>query len=334
MKKNIKNSLIITILFLLVFILKPLSTNAMIEKSSYINVKDELNMDVSNILSISLNFSTDNIINPNDAAKFGLVGEIENKTFYDKNYKLKVSYYDEKYDLLAENEFIKVAKARCINCNSLDKFVELMSDVNSLNDKDISKIIYYMITIDVDEISPNTNNDYDYDYDYTLNKYDVNIKVNENNTYDIKETINAYFNVPRHGIYKIIPYENIVTRLDNTKIKNKAKISNIYVNDSYSINMENNNYIIQIGSSSKTFVGEKEYIIKYNYNIGNDKSKKFDEFYFNIIGTEWDTQISNITFSINMPKEFDKNKLGFSKGEYGIVDSSDIEYEVNLMENN
>ena len=42
-----------------------------------------------------------------------------------------------------------------------------------------------------------------------------------------------------------------------------------------------------------------------------------DDTYFNIIGTEWDTTISNVTFKITMPKEFDASKIGFSVGRYG-----------------
>ena len=34
--------------------------------------------------------------------------------------------------------------------------------------------------------------------DYTIEKYDINMVVNENNTFDITETITAYFHVPKH----------------------------------------------------------------------------------------------------------------------------------------
>jgi len=34
--------------------------------------------------------------------------------------------------------------------------------------------------------------------DYTIEKYDINMVVNENNTFDITETITVYFHVPKH----------------------------------------------------------------------------------------------------------------------------------------
>lgn len=165
-------------------------------------------------------------------------------------------------------------------------------------------------------------------YDYTLDNYDVNINVNEDNTFDITETINAFFNVPKHGIYRKIPTKNKVVRLDGTTSYNRAKISDIEVYDNYTTSTKNGNKVIKIGDADVTLTGEKQYTIKYVYNLGKDTGKDYDEFYYNIIGDEWDTTISNVTFTITMPKEFDESKLGFSSGVAGSVDNGDIYYSV------
>ena len=65
--------------------------------------------------------------------------------------------------------------------------------------------------------------------DYVINSYDIDIVVNENNTLDITETIRAYFYVPKHGIFRKIPINNEVKRLDGTVSKNRAQISNLKV---------------------------------------------------------------------------------------------------------
>lgn len=166
------------------------------------------------------------------------------------------------------------------------------------------------------------------EYDYTLDSYDVSINVNENNTFDITETIDAFFNTEKHGIFRKIPTKNKVVRLDGTTSYNRAKISDIEVNENFTTSNENGNKVIKIGDADITLTGEKEYKISYLYNLGKDTGKDYDEFYYNIIGNEWDTTISNVTFTITMPKEFDESKLGFSKGTYGTVDSSDIYYSV------
>lgn len=172
-------------------------------------------------------------------------------------------------------------------------------------------------------LSYNTNSD------YILNSYDINVIVNEDNTLNITEKIGAYFYIEKHGIFRKIPLRNEVTRLDGTTSKNRAKISNVKVSDNYSLSTSGGYKVIKIGSSNYTLTGQKNYEISYLYDLGKDKEKKYDELYFNLIGSEWDTSISNITFTITMPKEFDSSKLGFSSGTVGSTDSSKITYNVN-----
>lgn len=164
---------------------------------------------------------------------------------------------------------------------------------------------------------------------YSIEAYDINMIVNENNTFDITETISVNFTgSDKHGIYRKIPLKNKVERLDGTTSTNKAEISNISVSDNYTTSNENGYKVIKIGSSSQTVKGNKTYTIKYTYDIGEDPLKDADELYFNLIGDEWDVVISNVTFTITMPKEFDKSTLGFSLGNKYSTDSSNVTYTV------
>ena len=185
---------------------------------------------------------------------------------------------------------------------------------------------YAISDYDLVSLTPSKNDNYS-SYDYVIDKYDINIIVNENNTFDVTETIDTYFNVPKHGIFRTIPLKNTIKRLDGTTSTNRTQI-NVSVNAENSTSKEEGNYQIKIGSDSETLTGEKEYIIKYTYNLGKDPVKDYDELYYNIIGNEWDTVIGNITFSITMPKSFDSSKLGFSAGRVGSTDSSKIKYSV------
>lgn len=117
-------------------------------------------------------------------------------------------------------------------------------------------------------------------------------------------------------------------REDGTKSKNSAKITQIYVNEKYKEYKENGYKILQIGDSNEYCKGEKEYEIKYKYDIGKDPLKDKDELYFNLIGNQWDSKINKVTFKITMPKAFDKSLLGFSSGDLGSTDSSNISYDV------
>ncbi len=165
--------------------------------------------------------------------------------------------------------------------------------------------------------------------DYEIKSYDITIKVNENNILDITEEISAFFNTAKHGIFRKIPLKNTVTRLDGTTETNDATIRDITVNEQYTVYLEGKYKVIKIGDPNMMITGDENYHISYKYNLGKDKSNKYDELYFNLIGSEWDTTISNITFKIIMPKTFDLSRLGFSSGAPGSTDSSNITYTVN-----
>lgn len=198
-------------------------------------------------------------------------------------------------------------------------------------------IIYMLFLISIPCISNAANTTYNYNYnynfntytyDYTIEDYKIDMVVNEDNSFDITETITANFNKAKHGIFRKIPIRNSVKRADGTKSDNKAKISKISVNDKYTTSTEDGYKEIKIGDKDKTVRGKRTYTIKYNYNIGRDPLKDVDELYFNLIGTEWDTTIKNVDFKITMPKEFDSSLLGMSRGKYGSGDSTNITYEV------
>ena len=198
----------------------------------------------------------------------------------------------------------------------------LTKQTSLVNTNDTSSITHFSSN------TPSKNSQYN-SYDYVIDKYNIDIIVNENNTFDITETITAYFNVSKHGIYRKIPLKNTITRLDGSTSTNRTQVTNASVDNEYTTSHENGNYILKIGSENNTLIGEQKYIIKYTYNLGKDPVKDYDELYYNIIGNEWDTVIGNINFSITMPKEFDSSKLGFASGIIGSTDNSKVEYHVN-----
>jgi uncharacterized membrane protein YgcG len=168
-----------------------------------------------------------------------------------------------------------------------------------------------------------------YSYDYQINSYNINMIVNLNNTMDITENIGAYFNIYKHGIFRKLPIKNKVERLDGTVSNNNVQISNILVSGLSTMYNENGYKVIKIGDPNNTLIGAQNYTIKYLYNIGKDTGKDYDELYFDLIGSDWDTTVDKVSFSIQMPKEFDKAKIGFSSGTKYSTYSNDVTYTVN-----
>ncbi len=335
--KKILKKFFFMILLIISIVFLPYNVNAL--STNYKNINEEivsLNDDNSSFQFKNVNFKNwSNLKYPS----FGLGGVVYNGNNYDVSFLAIATYYDSNYNLIAttyDNQFIPAGQY-----NSYSHMSNLSEIKSGYTANDIA---YYKLDIEInkketinnnssitnnnsDSIIPSQNNNYK-SYDYVIDKYNIDIVVNENNTFDITETITAYFNVPKHGIYRTLPFKNSITRLDGTVSKNKVQISNLSVNNKYKTSRENGNYKIKIGSANKTLTGEQTYVIKYTYNIGKDPLKNKDELYYNIIGTDWDTVIGNISFSITMPKEFDEKLLGFSAGTQGSTNSNNVNYTV------
>ena len=190
---------------------------------------------------------------------------------------------------------------------------------------------YYNYVYNDDDDDDIFNDNYNNLYDYYIESYNVDINVSNDNSYDIKETIVAYFNKEKHGIIRNIPTRNTVTRTDGSTNTNRAKITNVNVNEKYSLSRGADEVKLKIGDAGTVLTGRHTYQISYTYNIGNDKLKDADEFYLNLIGNQWDTNINKLTFTITMPKDFDTDKIGFSVGKYGksgILDDGYFNYSV------
>ena len=189
-------------------------------------------------------------------------------------------------------------------------------------------VVIFFIIISMTLLIPNDSIAVTETNDYYIKSYNINMTVNEDNTFDITENITAYFNVPKHGIYRKIPLKNSITRTDGTKSSNRAKITDINVDAEFTTYNESGYKVIKIGNADSTLTGQYSYTIQYKYNIGKDPLKNADELYFNLIGDEWNTNINKVSFNIIMPKSFDESLLGFSSGDVGSTDSSNVNYRI------
>lgn len=325
MKSTIKKILAITIIILGIA-LYPISTSALNEAPIYydISTKTKATTKEIDITDLELNNNVET-----SSLSYGLVGTLKNKTNETKKVTIIVFYYDETYDMISQGSLEKT-----IYPYSEVSYVHMLNTSTITPGYTVNDIKFYSIMVattnannTIPVTTPSALEEYS-NYPYVIDSYNVKIKVNENNSFDITETITAYFNQERHGIYRRIPLKNEIKRLDGTESNNFAKISKVKVDNEYTTSSELSNYEIKIGSADKTITGKKQYKISYHYSIGKDSSNEYDELYFNIIGNEWDTVIGDVTFEISMPKEFDSSKLGFSSGKIGSLNSDSVAFDV------
>ena len=137
---------------------------------------------------------------------------------------------------------------------------------------------------------------------FNIINYDVEILVDKNKSAFITETIDVNFFNPSHGIYREIPHKN-------------ATITNVSVSEQNQQSHSGDTINIKIGDPFETIIGPHRYIIKYQYNYYDEK----DEFYHNIIGTEWKTNINKASFRVTLPEPINPSQVGLSIGKHGTV---------------
>ena len=323
-----KKFLYINVLIIFVFFTFLLKSSALSNKLNYININTtDVSLNVGYLSFYDILFEN----HSNTSSQYYFIsGTINNNLDVDVQYNYFVYYYDSNYNLVAKSSSSSVAYP------GINDF-KLMSNLNILENNNVLDIVYYSLQVDIQDdnyildnsyLTPSQNSQYS-SYDYVIDEYNVDIIVNEDNSFDVTEIITVYFNIPKHGIFRTIPLRNNVKRLDGSSYTNRAQISNVSVDNTYTSSKEKGNYKLTIGSANHTLTGKQTYVIKYTYTLGKTPMKEYDELYYNLIGNEWDTVIGNMSFSITMPKEFDSSKLGFSSGLVGSVDSSKVVYNVN-----
>lgn len=168
--------------------------------------------------------------------------------------------------------------------------------------------------------------------DFQTNDYDVHVKVNENQSYDISESIRVNFTYPKHGLYRYIPYVGEkYSKVDGKEVttRYKSKIKNLKVEGfQFKTQNQDGNKIIKIGDADTTVQGKQTYRIDYTYQLYDDGISDYDEFYLNVVPTGWETQIDHANIVIDMPKAFDAQNLEVFSGKYGESSTDELPYKV------
>ncbi|MBQ6450112.1 DUF2207 domain-containing protein [bacterium] len=163
---------------------------------------------------------------------------------------------------------------------------------------------------------------------YQIDNFDIEIDIQENNTFRVQEKIAVDFDQPRHGIYRSLSLAEQIARLDGSSHRRRVRYSDIVADTTYQINRSGDELTIKLGDADRYLTGKQTFVIDYTYNPGVDPLKDADEVYYNLVGTGWDVPISEASFSVTLPKDFDASSLGFSVGQYGRGYNDRVVYQV------
>ncbi|MEG0823949.1 MAG: DUF2207 domain-containing protein [Erysipelotrichaceae bacterium] len=166
---------------------------------------------------------------------------------------------------------------------------------------------------------------------YYYDEIFVEYQVKDDNTFIVTETMDTVFKFDKHGITRTIPHNFKLERADGSSNDVYGTIENVKCSDEYEVSINGRDTVVRIGDPDKTVIGKKKYVLKYEVSVGKDKLANIDEFYRNIIGTDYNTHTNKLSFKITMPKKFDSSKIGFSHGYKNSTgfDEQNLKYEVN-----
>ena len=148
---------------------------------------------------------------------------------------------------------------------------------------------------------------------FTIEKFDVDLKINKDASLDITESITVNFSTSRHGIFRLIPFRYNVEKLpkgseqaDMQMTSNgvrKTMIEDISVDGwNYVVSTKDDYYEVKIGDKNSYVDGNQVYVLHYKVlnaiNFFKDKS----ELYFNLTGNKWQTTIAKVNFTITLPE--------------------------------
>lgn len=157
---------------------------------------------------------------------------------------------------------------------------------------------------------------------FVIDAYRVEMTVEDDNSYLITETIDTSFTEQLHGIYRtILNKSNQGYPISLLDVK-------LLSGHPFMVVQNDKNQTIQIGDASLWAKTKERYILSYRYLLGDDHNKKADELYYNLIGSGWTTTISNVSFTIRMPHDFDAKNLNFKYASGANEDGSRVSYTI------
>ncbi|XCP83688.1 DUF2207 domain-containing protein [Roseburia hominis] len=158
------------------------------------------------------------------------------------------------------------------------------------------------------------------DWYMTTDNYATRIEVQEDNSYQVTETIDVDFQNYRHGIYRYIPIKGVISEVKEdgkaVDIPYYASIDQVGSSDPLDLSTDNGNRVLRFGEEERELVGKKQY--QFEYHVTPMTSTGYEKAYYNVFPTGWRNEIpAGSSFTIQFPKEIAEEQLRLYYGAYG-----------------
>lgn len=163
---------------------------------------------------------------------------------------------------------------------------------------------------------------------FYIKNYNSRLFVRNDASIDVQLDLDVNFYERRHGIYFALPTtvsiekENEAGRMITYWYQ--PEVSDIWVEGDPSVVDESS---VRIGDADRTIIGDKHYTLGFHYVFGDDRVHTYDEFYYSLIGTDWDCEIENSSFIIEFEGSPDLSGMQFYCGKASENGSEDVRWQ-------
>ncbi len=161
--------------------------------------------------------------------------------------------------------------------------------------------------------------------DIEITSFESSITLNKNRTANITENYELYFINNTKVFNRTLDATLELIRKKDSKSIIKPEITNIKSDNTYKIQTDDKQKIVSIETKGiKDTMSNAN--LSYTYDLGKENSRKYDEFYYNII-SNFDSIVSDVSFEIVLPEDMKINNIDFLlNGEYSLT-SDDVTYD-------
>ncbi len=136
------------------------------------------------------------------------------------------------------------------------------------------------------------------DEGFVIKKYTVEVLLLDDGQIKVTEDLQVEFLEQRRGIFRTIPIHYSLGQDKNYKIN----VRDIQVaNWNYKISTKGRNKEIRIGHPDRYLTGIQDYSITYHVDGAIAHYEDSDEFYWNVIGPEWEVPIERVAYEVRFP---------------------------------
>lgn len=182
------------------------------------------------------------------------------------------------------------------------------------------------------------------DLGWDITRFSVRIVVESDGTTDVTETIDARFDVPKHGIFREIPVRYDVNgHLYDMRLHLKSVTNGSGTGWKYSIQDVENRISIKIGDPKTTLTGVQTYEIHYRVSRAVLWEGEHAVLRWNATGTEWRVPIHRAEVTVVLPRELSDSEVQYDAwtGRYGAkqkdfterrIDGRTLKFETGRLE--